>query len=262
MVAFIGFWIAHIVFRVETQHGMLTVRTDDPDVQISVKSGGTEVALFFPMQNKEIPLKIGEYTIELVEGKDGLKLSTNRFEIQSGQNQKTVTVEFEPAVVAVKDPPTVEEQAMVTEQATVTKQAKARDTEKPFAWPEEPLWHGLIAAPDLSHAKELYRHDFANAWPIVRTANGELGREKDTYFVSADPDQVQGAWIGEETYANFACQVVGRVVAGGTQWYLNYSSVTNDVIYRFHLNGLQGVCNWPFLTTDRRGTSKRSGIPR
>jgi serine/threonine protein kinase len=42
VIAVIGFWIAQIVFRVETPHGTLTVMADDPDVQISVKSGATK----------------------------------------------------------------------------------------------------------------------------------------------------------------------------------------------------------------------------
>jgi hypothetical protein len=237
LVGLIGFWIAQIVFRVETPHGTLIVKTDDPDVQISVKSGGTEVALFFPKQMKEIPLKVGEYTIELVKGKNGLKLSTNKFEITSGQDQRTVTVEFEPAVVAGKDPPTVEQQAKVTEQA------KTGDVEKTFAWPAEALWHGRIAAPDLSQAKELYRADFANldtTWPIGKSGGGEYGRTQDTYFISAEPNLVRAAWVDDKTYANFACQVVGRVKSGGTQWYLNYTSATN-VDVRFHLNGTQAL---------------------
>ncbi len=104
LLAGFGYWAAQIVFRVETPQGTLIVTTDDPDVQISVKSGGKEVALFLPKQQKEIPLKIGEYTLELVGGKDGLKLSTNKFEIKSGSDEKTVTVEFVPRV-AVKETP-------------------------------------------------------------------------------------------------------------------------------------------------------------
>ena len=232
MIALISFGIAQIVFRVETRHGTLIVKTDDPDVQISVKSGGTEVALFFPREKKEIPLKVGEYTIELVKGKNGLKLSTNKFEIQNGQDHKTVTVEFEPAVAADKEQPPVEEQA------------KAGDAVKPFAWPAEALWHGRIAAPDLSQAKELYRDDFGSldtTWPIAKSAGSELGREQGTYFITAGPGLVGGAGLEDKTYANFACQVVGRVRAESTQWFLNYTSVTNDVTVRFHLNGLQGL---------------------
>lgn len=250
VIALIGFWTAQIVFRVETRHGTLSVKTDDPDVQISVKSGGTEVALFFPTQEKEIPLKVGEYTIELVKGKNGLKLSTNKFEIQSGRDQKSVTVEFEPAIVASMDPPTVEEQAKVedplkvTHLPKVTEQSKAVDVEKPFAWPAEALWHGRVAAPDLSQAKELYRDDFANLdtnWPIGKTAAFEFGREQGTYFISAVPGLAKSVWIDDKTYANFACQVVGRVKFGGTQWFLSYTSATNDVTIRFHLNGLQSL---------------------
>jgi serine/threonine protein kinase len=235
MIAFIGFWMAQIVFRVETPHGTLTVRTDDPDVQISVKSGGTEVALFFPRQNKEIPLKIGEYTIELVEGKDGLKLSTTKFEIRSGQDQRTVTVELEPAVVAAKDLPTVEEQA------TVTEQTKAGDVQKTFAWPAEALSQGKIAAPDLSQAEELYRHDFAGTWPTAKGAGGEIGREQDTYFIRADPGLVRAAWIDGKTYTNFACEVVGGVQSKGCQWFLGYTSLNNYITLRFHVNGAGGL---------------------
>ena len=43
MLAVIGFWIAQVVVRVETAHGALIVRTDDPDVQISVKYGSGAV---------------------------------------------------------------------------------------------------------------------------------------------------------------------------------------------------------------------------
>lgn len=242
MIAPIGLFIAQVVFRVETPQGMLIVKTDDPDVQISVKSGGTEVALFFPGQQKEIPLKIGEYTIELVKGRNGLKLSTNKFEIQSGQDQTTVTVEFEPAVVAGTDPPTVEKQATVANPPKVTEQAKAVDVEKPFAWPEGHLWHGRIAAPDFSQAKELYRDDFASpetTWPIVKSVGCELGLEQGTYFIKAAPALVQGAWVNDKTYTNFACQVVGRVRPKGNEWYLNYTSVTNEVTVRFHLNCMQ-----------------------
>jgi len=238
MIALIGFGIAQIVFRVETPHGTLIVKTDDPDIQISVKSGGTEVALFFPREKKEIPLKVGKYTIELVKGKNGLKLSTNKFEIQNGQDHKTVTVEFEPAVVADTGPLKVEEQAKVTGAA------KAGVVVKPFAWPAEALWHGRIAAPDLSQAKELYRDDFGSldtTWPIAKSAGSELGREQGTYFITAGPGLVGGAGLEDKTYANFACQVVGRVRAESTQWFLNYTSVTNDVTVRFHLNGLQGL---------------------
>lgn len=238
MIALIGSLIGQIVFRVETPQGTLIVKTDDPDVQISVKSGGTEVALFFPKQKKEIPLKVGEYSIELVKGRNGLKLSTNKFEIQSGNDQRTVTVEFERRVMADTGPQGVEEQATVTDAATTS------EVVKPFAWPAEALWHGRIAAPDLSQANELYRDDFASletTWLIARAAGREYGREQGSYVITAGPGLVGGAWLEDKTYANFACQVVGRIQVESTQWFLNYTSVINDVTVRFHLNGLQGL---------------------
>lgn len=96
----LGYWAAQIVFRIETPQGTLIVKTDDSDVQVSVRSGGKQVALFFPKEEKEVQLEIGTYTLELVGGKDGLQLSTNKLEIKSGSDEKTVTVEFVPTVAA------------------------------------------------------------------------------------------------------------------------------------------------------------------
>jgi formylglycine-generating enzyme required for sulfatase activity/tetratricopeptide (TPR) repeat protein len=100
----LGYWITQIVFRVETAEGTLIIKTNDPTLEISVKKGGKEVVLIFTKEKKEIPLKVGEYTIELVKGKDGLKLATNSFRIESGKG-KTVEVEFVPAVAELTKPP-------------------------------------------------------------------------------------------------------------------------------------------------------------
>ncbi len=101
----VGYWLAQIVLRVDTPYGTLIVKTDDPDVQISVKSGGKEVALFFPMHKLELPLKIGEYTIELVNAKPGMKLTANKFEIKTANDKQVVTVEFTPRPVDSKKSP-------------------------------------------------------------------------------------------------------------------------------------------------------------
>ena len=72
--------------------GTLFVNTDDPDVEVLVKSSSKDIIRFFPKTKKEVPLAVGEYTIELVKGQDGSKLSTNKFVLKSGE-QQTVTVE-------------------------------------------------------------------------------------------------------------------------------------------------------------------------
>ncbi|MCE9530966.1 MAG: protein kinase, partial [Planctomycetes bacterium] len=63
-----GIFLAPYVLRVQTETGTLIITSDDPDVQIEVKSGGKTVVLFFPKEKKHIELKAGEYTIELVGG--------------------------------------------------------------------------------------------------------------------------------------------------------------------------------------------------
>jgi hypothetical protein len=164
--------------------------------------------------------------------------NTAQSEIQSKKDQRTVTIEVEPAIKAGTGPSESMKLAMVASQEN------SSNIEKSFAWPEEELWHGQIAAPEMSHANELYRDDFASektTWPIVRAGGREYGLEQGMYFISADPGLVGGAMLDEGTYANFACQVVGRVEAESTQWFLNYTSEANDVTVRFHLNGLQGL---------------------
>jgi serine/threonine protein kinase len=159
-------------------------------------------------------------------------------EIQNGEEQKTVTVEFAPALAAGRGLPESDEKS------TGAEPAKADNIEESFAWPVEDLWHGHIAAPDFSHSKELYRDDFDSletAWQIGKSAGHEYRLEQGSYFISADPGLVGGALLADKTFANFACEVVGRVRIVNTQWFLNYTSEANDVTVRFHLNGLQGL---------------------
>jgi hypothetical protein len=159
-------------------------------------------------------------------------------EIQNGEDQKTVTVEVSRALVAGKDLSESDEEARGEEPA------KADDIDQVFAWPAEDLWHGRIAAPDLSQSKELYRDDFdrpETTWQIGKSAGREYGLEQGLYFISADPGLVGAAWLTDKTYANSACEVAGRVRVVSTQWFLNYTSEANDVNVSFHLNGLQGL---------------------
>jgi hypothetical protein len=159
-------------------------------------------------------------------------------EIHNGEDQKIVAVEVSRGLVAGKDLSESDEKASSAEPA------KADDTDQVFSWPAEDLWHGRIAVPDLSHSKELYRDDFdgpETAWQIGKAAGCEYGLEQGLYFISADPGLVGSAGLTDKTYANFACEVVGRVRIVNTQWFLNYTSEANAVTVRFHLNGLQGL---------------------
>lgn len=94
LLAFIGSLAAPFVIHVMTPTGTLIVETEDPTVEVRVKSGGKEVDVFFPSKERTVPLKVGEYTLDLVKGIEGLELSTDRFKIRD--NQHKVVVKFIP----------------------------------------------------------------------------------------------------------------------------------------------------------------------
>jgi hypothetical protein len=78
--------------RVTTPKGTLVIDTDDPNVEVIVKKNGA--VLRDKLKDREILLEVGDYTIELTEKKDGLKLSTNKFSI-TRDGKETVKVWLE-----------------------------------------------------------------------------------------------------------------------------------------------------------------------
>ena len=95
LVAVIGIILA-VVF-LQTPKGTLVVETaGDADVEVVVKQDG--VVIRDKTRDREIELKVGNYTIELAEKKDGLRLNTDKFEIT--KNGKAVV-----KVILVKTKP-------------------------------------------------------------------------------------------------------------------------------------------------------------
>ncbi len=84
-----------IIVRVTTGQGTLVLETSDDDVQVQVSQGGKRVTLLDGKTKKEISLDAGTYQLELVGGKDGLKLETNQFVLKRGE-QQVARVTFEP----------------------------------------------------------------------------------------------------------------------------------------------------------------------
>jgi serine/threonine protein kinase len=84
------FLLANTVFRVETPQGTLIVEIPDAEannVQLSVRQGGQQVELLDLKTKKEVTLNAGAYQLELVGGKDGLRLETSQFELKRGGKQ-------------------------------------------------------------------------------------------------------------------------------------------------------------------------------
>jgi WD40 repeat protein len=86
-----------MIFRIETDKGQLVIKTEDPDIQVIVKQGGRQVTILDSKANKQIELTAGEYEVAIAPGKDGLRLSTDRFTLKRGE-QRVVEVWREPAL--------------------------------------------------------------------------------------------------------------------------------------------------------------------
>jgi endonuclease YncB( thermonuclease family) len=81
---------------VVTNQGQLIIATDDPDVEVIVKHNGEQVRVIDRKTGHEITLRAGHYTLELANGKEGLKLSATEFTLERGGKQ-IARVRFEPA---------------------------------------------------------------------------------------------------------------------------------------------------------------------
>jgi len=79
----LGYWLGTVIIRVTTDKGTLVIESEDPTVAVTITAkGGATVR--YGVDVKEIRLKPGEYGIELIDAKDGLKLSAKEFTITRG----------------------------------------------------------------------------------------------------------------------------------------------------------------------------------
>ncbi|QEL18598.1 protein kinase domain-containing protein [Limnoglobus roseus] len=90
------------IITVTTPKGTLVIEASDPDVEITVKKDGAVIV--DKSKNREIALSIGDYTIAVAE-KDGLKLSTDKFEItKNGKTTVAVRLDKPAVATAVQKP--------------------------------------------------------------------------------------------------------------------------------------------------------------
>ncbi len=105
MVAALAVVVPQII-KIATPKGTLVIETGDPDVEVVVKKG--TATIYDKTKQREIVLSVGDdYQIELVEPKDGLKLSTGKFEITKN-GKTTVKVRVEKPALAAKPKAAVE----------------------------------------------------------------------------------------------------------------------------------------------------------
>jgi WD40 repeat protein len=94
-----GLLLAGSLMRIETPQGIVVLKTDDDDVEVKVSQGGNAVTLLDGKTRKEVTLRAGTYQLELVHGKDGLRLETKEFTLRRGEKE-VARVTFEPRKAA------------------------------------------------------------------------------------------------------------------------------------------------------------------
>jgi serine/threonine protein kinase/WD40 repeat protein len=73
--------------RLALNKGELILETEDPDVQVEVLKDGERVRLLEPKTSTQINLNVGDYEVRLFAGKEGLRLSPDRFTLSRGGKQ-------------------------------------------------------------------------------------------------------------------------------------------------------------------------------
>ncbi len=102
----LGWWLATVILRVETENGTLVVKIDDPEIEARIKNGkliltgpDDKVRYTLSLSERDKKIDAGPYKIR-VEGADGLTLDTPEFTLKKGDTV-TVRVTAKPKAVAV-----------------------------------------------------------------------------------------------------------------------------------------------------------------
>src|SRR5262249_49102606 len=88
---------------VATDRGTIIIKTDHPDIEVAVKQDGKLIVILDKQTGKEFVLRSGTYELELVNGKEGLKLETNRLVLKRG-DKRIVEVIADPTAWVTKAP--------------------------------------------------------------------------------------------------------------------------------------------------------------
>jgi hypothetical protein len=85
-------------YRFATNRGQLAVDTTEPGVEVVIKQGGQTVGTLDSSSKRELTLKAGTYQLELPEGREGLRLSTDQVTLTRG-GRITIEVRHDATVV-------------------------------------------------------------------------------------------------------------------------------------------------------------------
>jgi tRNA A-37 threonylcarbamoyl transferase component Bud32 len=122
LVAGVVLLLVGAVYRITTDKGELIIRTDDPNIEVTIRQGGQLVSIMDLKSRQTLTLRSGEYELGLPDQATGLKLSTNTFTLKRGE-QRVVNVERVPARPSLLGEATKrEDQVTTTDVARVVRQ--------------------------------------------------------------------------------------------------------------------------------------------
>jgi WD40 repeat protein/regulator of sirC expression with transglutaminase-like and TPR domain/predicted Ser/Thr protein kinase len=148
---FLGIGVAGVVvYRIQTDRGVLVIETADPDIEVTIKQGGNLVRIYDPKTDKQIELHSGKYEVELSKGKQGLKLYPKEFEMSRG-GKPIVKVFLEPPAPKIEPPPTTDPKKAAEHLAAAGKLFHKGQYEQAVAACTE----ALRLDPNLMHARAL-----------------------------------------------------------------------------------------------------------
>ena len=83
------------MYRLATNKGQVVIETDDPDVTVVLREKEGEATIIDAKTKEEVTLKAGDYQVELLQAKMGLRLSAKEFTLKRGDKQ-IVSVRWAP----------------------------------------------------------------------------------------------------------------------------------------------------------------------
>jgi WD40 repeat protein/predicted Ser/Thr protein kinase len=92
--------LGQIMIRVKTPTGTVEIRTEDPDVEITVKQGGKQVVILDGKTNQKHEVPVGDYEVELKGDKEGLRLSAHSFTLKQGDRKLVIVTRVPPKKAA------------------------------------------------------------------------------------------------------------------------------------------------------------------
>jgi len=102
LLGLIAYFLAPLVFRVESEHGDLIVEIDDPEVEVVIRQGG--VTVVDKSKKREFLLKAGDGEVLIFDRETGLEVASKRFSLKSGKRE-TVSARMSLPLAKKKDEP-------------------------------------------------------------------------------------------------------------------------------------------------------------